>query len=132
MIELGASNKWGWQIDVPPFASIITKDIYAGAGQNDLDKGTKVGTLLIDYIYPMINVSFMMSDDYTMNETHLYVGLGNTTTGAPGQFGHLHTGLAGASSDSYNINLLTDPTIPPFVPLKVVAHAVVCGDFSEE
>ncbi|WP_417911250.1 hypothetical protein [Candidatus Electronema sp. PJ] len=122
------TNRWGWQITVPeivpPAANVeFSKDIYAGAGGNDTNKGTKVGTLQVAYNGSEVNVAFMMDSGYKMNETHLYVGNVTVPTAAPGQYGG-----SGPTSDPKDKEIVTYTRPMSGAPVYVVAHAVVCGD----
>ena len=126
LIEVGVTNnRWGWQITVNDGDNNITTPIYAGAGQNDLTKGTRVGDLNYSYDGSELLVTFEMFDGYTMDETHLYAGNEYTSTIAPGLFGNLHENLDGASNDSYTITLADDGDNK----IYMIAHAVVCGTF---
>ncbi|MCI5157843.1 MAG: hypothetical protein D3906_05270 [Candidatus Electrothrix sp. AUS1_2] len=114
------TNRWGWEITVGPGQN-LTKPIYAGAGQNDTSKGTKVGDLTIEYKETTVTVKYTMTaDDIIMKETHLYVGDESVTTAAPGQYGLQNEGLINATTDSYTV------TVSGTKPVKVVAHAVTC------
>lgn len=112
--------RWGWQITVNK-GQTLTKDIYAGAGQNDLAKGTKVGSLTVKYEGTKVTVTYTMNAGFTMSSTHLYVGEGNVTTTAPGQYGQLHEGLT-AAVDTYQVAVSGTAA-----SLNVVAHAVTCA-----
>jgi len=90
------SNNWGWTNGLLPEGSYVW-DLYAGAGQNDLLKGTKVGTVSVNYTIPCVNVTYSVIPGYYLGETHLWVGndpLPEVTRGghdpaytdAPGQF----------------------------------------------
>ncbi|GAJ09027.1 unnamed protein product, partial [marine sediment metagenome] len=124
--EYGFGN-WGWS-NGPLAAGSYTFDIYAGAGQCDINKGTLVGTLTVDYDGAEAIVTYNMYAGYTMDETHLYVGTdplpikknGGYTT-APGQYLYGHN-LDDATTDSYEVTGLSGD-------IYVVAHAVVCGLF---
>lgn len=113
------TNRWGWQITASNPSAIETP-IYAGAGGNDINKGTEVGLLTIDYASGLANVKFDMGEGFTMDETHLYVGATDVQTGAPGQFGNTHSNLNDAVMDSFGISINSNP-------IYVVAHAVVCS-----
>jgi hypothetical protein len=86
---------WGWTNGPLPEGS-YEWDIYAGAGQNDLSKGTVVGTLYVDYEDGCVTVTYELDEGYYLGETHLWVGndvlpevkRGKTSvyTNAPGQF----------------------------------------------
>ncbi len=89
---------WGWN-NGPLGEGTYEWDIYAGAGQNDLSKGTIVGTLHVTYEGGGVTVTYEMDEGFFLGETHLWVG--NTPlpqvfrgrshvpagyTNAPGQF----------------------------------------------
>lgn len=111
------TNRWGWQVTVNVDDSLVLP-IYAGAGQNDITKGTYVGDLSIHYDGSIVTVYFQMIPPFTMNETHLYAGTVYTDTAAPGQFGNIHD-LDSVTSDTYTIAISGSP-------IYIVAHAVVC------
>jgi hypothetical protein len=126
----GDFNRWGWS-NGPLSAGSYTFDIYAGAGQSDITKGTLVGSLSVDYDGSTATVTFNMNLGFSMNETHLYVGseilardVNNQFTVAPGQYPYIHddNDFEGVISDSYTVMGLSGD-------IYVVAHAVVCGDF---
>jgi len=91
---------WGWT-NGPLGEGSYEWDIYAGAGQNDLWRGVKVGKLYVDFFGDCVTVKYEMGEvpefgQVYLGETHLWVGLdvlpqvtrGRTTvyTNAPGQF----------------------------------------------
>jgi len=119
-------NRWGWT-NGPLGAGEYTFDIYAGAGQCDLSKGTLVGTLTVDYDGSTAEITYTMDSGFTMDETHLYVGseilprdVNNNYTVAPGQYPDQHD-LDDATTDSYTVYDLSGD-------IFVVAHAVVCWE----
>ena len=116
------SNRWGWQITVANGETLV-QDIYAGAGQNNLANGTLVGQLTVSYIGSTVTATYVMSSGFTMEETHLYVGANNVQNSAPGSYGNQHENLGGVTTDTYQINVT-----PGLADMKVVAHAVVCGN----
>jgi hypothetical protein len=68
------NNKfWGWT-NGPLGEGTYTWDIYAGAGQNDLDKGEIVGELTVVYAGGIVTVTYQMDPGYYLGETHLWVG----------------------------------------------------------
>ena len=121
-------NRWGWT-NGPLQGGEYNFDLYAGAGQCDLEKGTLVGLLTISYdeITGSAEIEFEMNEGYFLSETHLYIGNepyptdnnGNYTV-APGQFPFQHQ-LDDVESDSYTINDLSGE-------IYVIAHGVVCND----
>ncbi len=117
-------NRWGWSNG--PFApGVYTMDIYAGAGQCDLTKGTLTGTLTVDYDGSTARVTYTTNAPFTMDETHLYVGTDPLATDngeytvAPGQYGNIND-LDDANYDAFTISNLSGD-------IYVVAHAVVCS-----
>jgi hypothetical protein len=111
-------SRWGWEVG--PFApGSYSTPMYAGAGQNDIAKGTLVGTLGYEYDGQSVTATFTMLPGFTMDETHLYVGSTHTTTISPGQFGNLHD-LDDAVSDSFTVGTFGGEA------LYLVAHAVTC------
>jgi hypothetical protein len=123
---VGDFNRWGWSNGAIGVGNYVW-DVYAGAGQSDINKGTLVGTLTVDYNGSSANVSFNTIAPYSVEETHVYVGSeilprdgnGNYTV-APGQYPQIHEDLGVATSDSYVFNGLSGN-------IYVVAHAVACG-----
>ena len=95
------NTNWGWTNGLLPEGS-YEWDVYAGAGQNDLSKGTIVGTLYVVYEAGCVTVTYQLNDyaegeGYCLGETHLWVGNdvlpkvsrgrdGWVYTNAPGQF----------------------------------------------
>jgi hypothetical protein len=121
-------SNWGWTNGQIQDAGVYTWDIYAGAGQCDLSKGTVVGTLTLDYDgVSTAQVTYSMDPGFTMSETHLYIGSDpfpsdkNGFTNAPGKYSFIHDDLSAATTDSYTVSVSGD--------FYIIAHAVVCGDF---
>jgi hypothetical protein len=116
-------NRWGWT-NGPLNEGSYTFEIWAGAGQCDTDKGTKVGSLEVNYSAGQATVTFSMDSNYTMGETHLYVGnevlpkdqKGKYTL-APGKY-PVHHSLSQATTDTYTVTGLSGE-------IYVIAHAVV-------
>ncbi len=126
LISLGITNsRWGWEITgVTPGS--YNYPIYAGAGQNDLSKGTHVGTLVVSYTCPpfggcLMSVTYDMFGGFELNATHLYVGSDHLQSIAPGSYGNIHENLNGATQDNFVLNLSGGA-------YNIVAHGVVCGE----
>lgn len=116
--------RWGWS-NGPLGPGSYTFDLYAGAGQNDLSKGTLVGKVAVTYDGSVATVVYTVSSGYTMDETHLYAGSASLPqnsdvelTVAPGQYGNNHD-LTDASNDTFTVTGLSGDVF-------VIAHAVVC------
>lgn len=113
-------NRWGWANEFTDVEDgSYTFEIWAGAGQNDLSKGTLVGTLTVEVSGPDITVTYDMNPGFTMSETHLYLGDDTPTTIAPGQYGNIHN-LNSEASDSFTVSYSGDGDF------WLIAHAVVC------
>lgn len=127
-------NRWGWtngKLSDPSGA--LTYDIYAGAGQCDLNKGTRVGELIVNYSNGTLTVTYKMTETgftgnlYTLSETHLYAGsdpyAANKGSGkftvAPGQYGNTET-HNDATEYTYEMDDLSGD-------IYFIAHAVVNG-----
>lgn len=117
-VDLGITNaRWGWQITVPAGTS-DSRPIYAGAGQNDLSKGTYVGDLVYSYDGAFLTVTYQMYGGWVMKKTHVYADDTSVTTTAPGRYGNQHE-LADTSGDSYALSVSGNP-------IYIVAHAEAC------
>ncbi|MDH4367450.1 MAG: hypothetical protein OEV57_04890, partial [Dehalococcoidia bacterium] len=66
-------NNWGWT-NGPLSQGSYVWDLYAGAGQNDLSKGTVVGTVSVNYTGGCVYVTYSVDPGYYLGETHLWVG----------------------------------------------------------
>lgn len=107
-------NRWGWSIGPLAEGTEETYEIYAGAGQCDISKGTLVGTVDISYVDGNVSVTYNIDDSIVVSETHTYAGndmfptqKNGKPTVAPGQF-TIQEDLSGE--------------------IFVIAHAVVCGE----
>ncbi|MGB3608194.1 MAG: hypothetical protein WA775_09685 [Psychroserpens sp.] len=125
-------NRWGWTIG-PIESGGYSFELYSGAGQCDLEKGTLVGNLNITYNQEIgtADIEFVMFEDYVLNETHLYIGNEPYPTGsngkltvAPGQFPYQHE-LDSVENDVYTINGLSGE-------IYIIAHGVVCNDDEDD
>ena len=120
-------GNWGWT-NGPLGVGSYEFDLYAGAGQNDTDKGTLVGKVLINYTAGEVTVTYSLYAGYTMSEAHLHVGSGplpanrrGVMTNAPGQFQHK------ANFDPRVAEYTV--TVSATGNIYVAAHAVVWGYF---
>lgn len=121
-------RRWGWSNGAIASGD-YSFNLYAGAGQCDTNKGALVGTLEVSYDETSGNVTVgfhMANDNFTMDETHLYVGNEpypynrNKITVAPGKYPYQND-LDAAARDVYELSGFSGE-------LYIIAHAVVCGN----
>lgn len=119
-------SRWGWTNGSFSYGS-YSFDIYAGAGQCDLTKGTKVGTLSLNYSSNgSATVTYTMTSPYKLEEVHLYVGNdvlpsnNSEYTVAPGQYPNIDGNLSSATTYTFNVTGLSGS-------VYLVAHATVSG-----
>jgi len=70
-IELD-DNRWGWGNYIEE--GTYEFQIYAAAGQNDINKGTHVGYVIVTYVNSEFTFDFVMFAGFTIVETHIYAG----------------------------------------------------------
>ena len=134
-----SSNKWGWT-NGPLTEGEYEFDMYAGAGQCDINKGTLVGKLIVDYsggtavvTYRMTETSDFTDELYTLIATQLHIGndllptkKNGSYTAAPGQYGYVDTDHEDITEFTYTVNGLSGD-------IYIAAHADVNGfEGSEE
>ena len=109
----GGFSRWGWNIG-PLSEGTYTYNVYAGAGQCNINNGALVGTVTIEYSNGSVTAEYDLLDGYVNTEEHLYAGYtpypvknNGRYTVAPGQY-YVEQDLSG---DIY-----------------VIAHSVVCED----
>jgi len=120
-IDLGiTSSRWGWQVTVNDGENFTTP-IYAGAGQNDITKGTEVGKLVVSYLNGELTVTYRMLDGFVMKDLHLNVSEDDLLSIAPGSYTVVKEGLANGE-ESESTFTFTDLSA---ASMNVVAHAVV-------
>lgn len=120
-IELSLSNQWGFIIG-PIDEGQYAYDLYAAAGQNNLDNGTHVGMLIIDYDEGTLTVTYDLFDGFMLNEIHFYAGKDLPGSVAPGQLSYTAEAI---DDQSYTLTLDMNGS------LYIAAHAVVTGDFGD-
>lgn len=123
--NLGDFSRWGWSIGPLDAGTNKTYELYAGAGQCDTGKGTKVGTVTVDYDGATAIVTTTLDAPYTMKDNHVYVGndiLAKDNRGfftvAPGKY----------PSVNDNPDAMTETvSFAASGQIYVVSHATVCG-----
>jgi hypothetical protein len=117
-------NRWGWAFYMPtiPTTGSFTCDIWAGAGLNDITKGTKVGTLTVEFSSGSFTVTYTLNAGVLVEEYHLLAefDVAKPLSIAPGQFEFMQ---------------YFDPKTPGPITVTVpvtgtsvwlIAHAVAC------
>ena len=66
-------QRWGWQ-EGPINLGVITRPIWAAAGQNDLSKGTQIGNVTISVVEGQVGVTPEIFPGFVPNDVHIYVG----------------------------------------------------------
>ncbi len=124
-------DHWGWTNFVP-YDGMYYFDIYVGAAEGDLANATLVGELVVEYFYGQAMVTLNTCGNYTMTETHLYVGdeplpiYEGQYSIAPAHYPYGNSDLPDVQSDSYG------PFEVGTAGFYLVANAVVWGDFEND
>ncbi|MFO7652311.1 MAG: hypothetical protein R6X25_00655 [Candidatus Krumholzibacteriia bacterium] len=122
-------QRWGWTNHLMDEGTYYF-DLYAGAGQCDLEKGTLVGTVEVVYDADSVDVTYYTCGSYLLEEVHVYVGSeplpmlrnGHWTV-APGQYTYTNDHVGGLNEYPVEIPYMNGD-------VYVIAHAVVSGDYS--
>jgi len=98
------ANRWGWYFETS--ATSLSGKLIVGAGGNDLEKGTVVGTWSSEKTGSDITVTYTLYDDNTnghfdLSSVHVQASCDKPTTCAPGQFTFTDDNLSGSSDTSY-------------------------------
>lgn len=124
--DIIGTPRWGWT-NGPLAEGTYTLDLWAAAGQNDLSKGTDVGSVVVEYSNGSATITYSTDAPYLLEEAQVYVGndpLAKDNNGeytiAPGQLGNNDGLLGGVSSYSYTVTGLIGD-------IHVQAHATVSG-----
>jgi len=111
--------RWGWAEHIMDGDLPFTADFYAGAGQNMLNKGEKVGTVSVTMVGDQVSVVINLMPGVDINVSHIYFSdSAAPTTNAPGQYGN--TDNDPSSGKVYNFTS-TDGDF------WLIVHAEVCG-----
>ncbi|MFD1096224.1 T9SS type A sorting domain-containing protein, partial [Salegentibacter chungangensis] len=119
-------NRWGWTNHLTSEGS-YTLDLYAGAGQCDISKGAFTGTATVNYQDGYVTVEYNLSDNYVLNEAHVYIGCdpvptmkNGKETVAPGQY-PFNPDLGGGVR-----NYTVGPVEVTGDDVYVIVHGVAC------
>lgn len=113
-----ARNRWGWAIRRTGTGTTV-HNVYAGAGLNDISRGTLVGTVSINWDGTTATVTYALASGVVMTEAHLYAGSTAPTTIAPGQYGNIADFVEPATSHTFTVPLSGSEA-------WFIVHAVVC------
>lgn len=122
LLSLGLTrNRWGWAIRRTGSGTTV-HNVYAGAGLNNISKGTLVGTVSIAWggSGTVATVTYSLVSGVAMTEAHLYAGTTAPTTIAPGQYGNNASFTTPVSSHTFTTAPLTGSSA------WFIVHAVVC------
>jgi hypothetical protein len=111
-------NRWGWAIRRTTTGTTV-HNVYAGAGLNDISRGTLVGTVSIAWDGTTATVTYALASGVVMTEAHLYAGSTAPTTIAPGQYGNTASFLTPVTSHTFTVPVSGSAA-------WFVVHAVVC------
>lgn len=123
------TNRWGWT-NFFDTEGQYTMNVYSGAGQCDISKGTFTAQAFISYEDGNVSVTVETLPGFSMTEIHVYVGeakypvQGNSPTVAPGQYPYINDQLDNETEYSFNdidVSEYTDG-------FYVIVHAVICGN----
>ena len=123
-----SANRWGWT-NGPLEEGSYEFEIYTGAGQCDLSKGTHVGTLYVEYEDGEVKVTYELFDGFSLTEVHIYVGNDPLPTRSQGRNGEVPTVAPGQYTyTNDNLNYLSSYYQEFYASgeIYVIAHAVVC------
>jgi hypothetical protein len=119
-------SEWGWTNGLLGQGSYAF-DLYSEALQCNINNGTLVGEVLVDYTNDEVTVTYNMFGDYVLSLTSLYVGCTDIPTSngaqtiAPSQYPYIQS-LDDATTYTYVIDVSSFPC----EGIYVIAHAEVC------
>ena len=120
---------------VPPLGKDESIDIVKDAVFFEIDliagQHTVAGFITVSNDDKNLYVTYKTSDNWLINQTHLYVDQIAPTESAPGRFPYKHENLKGATTDYYEISL-EDLGVDPCDIVYIAAHAeLIKGEIEE-
>ena len=114
-------------------ATSVTEPLYAGAGRNDVNKGTLVGSVTVDVYWPgdSLVVTYSVDPGWVLTEAHIWVGneINKKTfpkNAAPGRFPYTPE-IANGSSANLTVYDISALGLREGEPIYIAAHGVVCN-----
>lgn len=127
-------NRWGWTNFVDTEGA-INMELYAAAGQCNLNKGEQSGNVTVNWNKgtQTISVTITMIAGFTLTEAQLYIGSdkypekNGSPTVAPGQYSVVVDGLNNVTQYTFNDFPWTDDN-----GFYIIVHGVSCGHEEED
>lgn len=105
LIDLGLTNsRWGWT-NGPLEVGTYRFELYAGAAQNNLSKGTYLGDLVVVWNGTEVTFTLELNDGVEFTEVHIHVDYLQLDALQPGQFGWT---LEETVTDGWTVSLLPE------------------------
>jgi hypothetical protein len=114
-------KRWGWYYKVPAgtltASGGLTGTLIVGAGGNDVNKGTPVGTFSATLSGGTLTVSYSLTNGFDLSEVHVYAACKLPSSCAPGSYTYPSTSspspdLSGTANTSFqttiNVGSCTD------------------------
>ncbi|GGW86939.1 hypothetical protein GCM10008086_14220 [Salegentibacter mishustinae] len=115
------SNRWGWADYFDGANGTYVQTLYAGAGQENLNNATNVGSVEVTVTDNNVKVVINLANGVSINTSHIYYSEYSPTKSAPGQYGN--TDENPASGKEY----IFDRTDNESGSFFIIVHADVCG-----
>ena len=124
--DLGIGINWGWSSGPLGPGGEYELGLWRGAAQNDLSKGTEVGTVTVDFHDRQ--VIYELFDGYYLSEVHLFIGNDHPKSPAPGQLGYTNDELFVPGVVRYEISFddVEFSQVNFGKGIYIAAHAKVC------
>jgi hypothetical protein len=118
--ERDISTRWGWSNGPLAPEEEYVFELWAGAAQNDFDKGTLVGNVTVSFDDE--NVYYEVFSGYYLEQVHLYIGNEHPSTAVPGQLGYTNENV---NAQQYTIDFSYFTNVDFNEDIYIAAHAVV-------
>ena len=124
-------NRWGWYT-TPTLAQLqavggVSGQILVGAGNNNLNAATNVGTYTATAVGNIVTVTYSLTAQYGLYEVHVDLECLPIATCAPGQYTFVAENLANVPTYSNPPGTLVYPTCGQGGQAYLIVHAAVRG-----